>query len=139
MRIKSHASLYACLLKRKSIKLNMIAPNHTRRRTNMLLNANKIRNKKNSLRQLNFASEISMAIFKSVLISIESVNGSKVHAFESLKGLDNFLLEHHIIPEGFFKSVLFFPHLFVRLLMFSKQLFYLYVLNDTRLEIGDLI
>ena len=102
VRFKSHSSRYACLLKKKSIKSNKIAPNLTRRRGKMLFDANKIIKDK----QLSASIEFCFAnIHGDLQVRLaEPVNGTKVHAFDSLKGLDDFLLEHHIIPEGYFCS-----------------------------------
>ena len=99
VRFKTHNSRYACLLKKKELKSNKIAPNLTRMRGKLLFDASKIIKDK-MLTQIEFAFA---NIHGDLHVRLaEPIEGSKVHPFNSLKHLDDFLLEHNVISESCF-------------------------------------
>ena len=99
VRFKTHTSRYACLSKKKELKSNKIAPNLTRKRGKMLFDASKIIKDK-MLTQIDF---VFANIHGDLHVRLaEPIEGSKVHPFNSLKHLDDFLLEHNVISESCF-------------------------------------
>ena len=100
VRFKSHSSRYACLLKKKSLKSNKIAPNLTRKRGKMLFDANKVIKDKELSSSIQFCFANIHGDLQVRLA--EPIDGTKVHPFDSLKQLDEFLLEHHVITEAYF-------------------------------------
>lgn len=99
VRFKSHSSRYACLLKKRDLKSNKIAPNLTRKRGQLLFNTTKIIKDK-MLSQIEF---VFANIHGDLQVRLaEPIEGTKVHPFDSLKQLDDFLLTHNVISESCF-------------------------------------
>lgn len=101
VRFKSHASRYACLIKKKQLKSNKISPNLTRNRGKILHKASEIINeKKPSAIEFAFAN-----IHGDLQIRLaEPCDGKKVHPFNSLNELDTFLLDNNLISNAIFDT-----------------------------------
>ena len=99
VKFKSHESRYECLRQKKVTKSKKIAPNLTRNRGKLLHEVSSII-KDNKIDAIEFAFA---NIHGDLQIRLaEPVEGSKVHPFESLKELDDFLLGNNVIPESYF-------------------------------------
>ena len=101
VKFKSHASRYACLIKKKQLKCKNIAPNLSKNRGKILHKASELINeKKPSTVKFVFAN-----IHGDLQIRLaEPCNGKMVHPFNSLKELDNFLLENNLIISPIFDT-----------------------------------
>ena len=99
VRFKSHNSRYVCLMKKKEMKYKKIAPNLTRKRSKLLFDTSTIIKDK-LLTQIEFAFA---NIHGDLHVRLaEPIKGSKVHPFNSMKQLDDFLLDNNVISESCF-------------------------------------
>ena len=99
IRFKSHRSRYECLGKKKSAKSGKISPNLTKRCGKILYDASKTI-KDNDIKSVEFVFANHHGDLQVRLAN--PYEGKQVYPLQSLKELDDFLLERNLISESQF-------------------------------------